>query len=379
MKKIPLRTFTILAASAWLIVVSIANVFAEKPTVSWNENRTLQEFPSTAPASLFSGNFDEQFEKWFSDHFVSRDMWIELNAIAHKAAGAIENNGVYFAQDGRLVQQFQTVNEATLQANIDTINSFSSDHNVKSNVFLVPTAAWGAASQLPNGACDVDQKALLQEIKQQFPEQTFIDYTELASPSPNLYYKTDHHWNEQGAYQGYVAIASKVLNKIPNTFTYNEVSNSFEGTMYSRSGAFWVHPDSIYEIVPDGIDLQVTVSYDDGDTVTDSLYSTERLSTKDQYAYYLDGNHAYVDIKTNTNTNRKAVIVKDSYAHILMPFLATEYSEIQMVDLRYYRGNVSDLLDDQTDLYFIYSLDTLFHLQPRQFLQRPESSILKLI
>ena len=357
MKKIPLRTFTILAASAWLIVVSIANVFAEKPTVSWNENRTLQEFPSTAPASLFSGNFDEQFEKWFSDHFVSRDMWIELNAIVHKAAGAIENNGVYFAQDGRLVQQFQTVNDATLQANIDTINSFSSDHNVKSNIFLVPTAAWGAASQLPNGACDEDQKALLQEIKQQFPEQTFIDYTELASPSPNLYYKTDHHWNEQGAYQGYVAIASKVLNKIPNTFTYNEVSNSFEGTMYSRSGAFWVHPDSIYEIVPDGIDLQVTVSYDDGDTVTDSLYSTERLSTKDQYAYYLDGNHAYVDIKTNTNTNRKAVIVKDSYAHILMPFLATEYSEIQMVDLRYYRGNVSDLLDDQTDLYFIYSLD----------------------
>ena len=91
--------------------------------------------------------------------------------------------------------------------------------------------------------------------------------------------------------------------------------------------------------------------------MTDSLYSTDRLSTKDQYAYYVDGNHAYVDIKTNMNTNKKAVIVKDSYAHILMPFLATEYSEIQMVDLRYYRGNVSDLLDDQTDLYFIYSLD----------------------
>ena len=357
MKKIPFRTYTILAASAWLIVVSLLNVFAEKTDVSWNENRTLQEMPSTQPATLFSGNFDEQFEKWFSDHFVNRDKWIELNAIARKATGAIENNGVYFAQDGRLVQQFQTVNETTLQANIDTVNAFCTDHGVKANIFLVPTAAWGAANELPVGASDVDQKALLQEIKQKFPDQTFIDYTELASPSPNLYYRTDHHWNEKGAYQGYVAIASQVLNKIPNAFIYTEVSDSFEGTMYSRSGAFWVSPDPIYEIDPDGNDLQVSVSYDDGDTVTDSLYSTDRLSTKDQYAYYVDGNHAYVDIKTNMNTNKKAVIVKDSYAHILMPFLATEYSEIQMVDLRYYRGNVSDLLDDQTDLYFIYSLD----------------------
>lgn len=357
MKKIPFRTYTILAASAWLIVVSLLNVFAEKTDVSWNENRTLQEMPSTQPATLFSGNFDEQFEKWFSDHFVNRDKWIELNAIARKATGAIENNGVYFAQDGRLVQQFQTVNETTLQANIDTVNAFCTDHGVKANIFLVPTAAWGAANELPVGASDVDQKALLQEIKQKFPDQTFIDYTELASPSPNLYYRTDHHWNEKGAYQGYVAIASQVLNKIPNSFIYTEVSDSFEGTMYSRSGAFWVSPDPIYEIDPDGSDLQVSVSYDDGDTVTDSLYSTDRLSTKDQYAYYVDGNHAYVDIKTNMNTNKKAVIVKDSYAHILMPFLATEYSEIQMVDLRYYRGNVSDLLDDQTDLYFIYSLD----------------------
>ena len=48
MKKIPFRTYTILAASAWLIVVSLLNVFAEKTDVSWNENRTLQEMPSTS-------------------------------------------------------------------------------------------------------------------------------------------------------------------------------------------------------------------------------------------------------------------------------------------------------------------------------------------
>ena len=128
--------------------------------------------------------------------------------------------------------------------------------------------------------------------------------------------------------------------------------------MYSKSGAFWTSPDSIYRITPENQDLEVTVTYDDG-TVSDSLYSEKRLSEKDQYTYYVDGNHAEVKISTNANTGRKAVIVKDSYAHIMIPYLATQYDEIDMIDLRYYHSPVSELIEDtqNTDLYFIYSLD----------------------
>jgi hypothetical protein len=59
------------------------------------------------------------------------------------------------------------------------------------------------------------------------------------------------------------------------------------------------------------------------------------------------------------NNGKKAVIVKDSYAHILVPYLAQEYSEIDLVDLRYYKNAVSSLITDpsSTDVYVIYSLD----------------------
>ena len=92
-----------------------------------------------------------------------------------------------------------------------------------------------------------------------------------------------------------------------------------------------------------------------------SLYNEERLKTKDKYTYYIDGNHAFTEIHTDCGTGRSAVIVKDSYSHILMPYLAAEYSTIRLVDLRYYQGAVSSLLeeDPQADLYFIYSLNTL--------------------
>ena len=68
--------------------------------------------------------------------------------------------------------------------------------------------------------------------------------------------------------------------------------------------------------------------------------------------------HALVDIKTNVKTKKKAVIVKDSYAHILLPYLASEYREIQVVDLRYYSQSTSSLLDKNTDFYVIYSLES---------------------
>lgn len=358
-KKISVHKLTVLLFVCSLGVISITNMFSKYETISWNENRTLAEKPELTLSSLASGRFDDQFESWFSDHFFQRDHWIELHAFLRKMCGAIENNGVYFAAHDRLVRQFQTVDSANLQANIDVIRAFSQAADIKANILLIPGAVWGAASDLPHGAADINQTQLLKSIGKQLADQNFINFTELSSPSASLYFKTDHHWNEKGAYQGYVSIASQVLKKIPNRFIYTKKSADFQGTMCSRSGAFWGAKDSIYEIQPETGKIDVQVTYDTDSTVYDSLYAPVHLSEKDQYMYYLDGNHAYVHIKTSTPNDKKAIIVKDSYAHILIPFLAGEYSEIQLVDLRYYHAAVSQLLDDKahTDFYILYNLD----------------------
>lgn len=342
-----------------IAVLTVANIAAPKAEVSWDENRTLNKFPSLDIANITGGKFDDEFESWFSDHFVGRKDWIALKAGTRKAALAIENNNVYMAKGGRLVQTFQSYSEETLAGNEEIIHEFCGSQDMTGNILIVPTAAWGAQSVLPDGAWNVDQPALLQKIGEDFADQNFIDYTKTTNASPSLYFRTDHHWNEQGAYLGYAAIAENVLHKDPLSFDYTLASDAFEGTMYSKSGAFWTTPDSIHTITPKDKDLNVTVSYDAGKEVTDSLFSEKRLSEKDKYTYYVDGNHAEVNIRTNAGTGRKALIIKDSYAHILIPYLACEYDEIEMIDLRYYHSPVSELLSDKenTDLYFIYSLD----------------------
>lgn len=357
MKKKLTRKLTLGCFIGYIGCFTIANLFSGSRDISYNENRTLASAPSMELQHILSGRFDDDFEKWFSDQFVARDFWIELKAGIRRLSGAVENNDVYFARDGRLIQRFASYNEETLKTNAGIVNEFCEENGITGNVLLVPTAAWGAASELPAGAYDIDQEDLINDAAELFAKQNFIRYTDYASPSPSLYFRTDHHWNEKGAYLGYEALADKVLHKQPNSFTYETVSTDFCGTMYSQSGAFWNSSDSICRIIPE-TPVETTVNYD-GQYTENSIYSEKRLNEKDKYMYYTDGNHAYISIQTDADTNRKAVLIKDSYSHIMIPYLITEYSEITMIDLRYYHSPVSQLIEDKenTDLCFIYSLD----------------------
>lgn len=357
-KKALIELVTMCVFLAFIYTLTTANLFTPNRTFSDNENRALAQKPELSFSNIFSGNFDEQFESWFADQFVRRDNWIEMKASVRKDAGAIENNAVYFGHEGHLISQFSSADEKTISNNISYINEFSKDTGLTANILLVPGAAYGEKKFLPTGAWNLDEASMIQQIGKKFSSQNYISLTDKLGSGSNYYYRTDHHWNEKGAEAAYEEICRTVLNKDPQSFTFRKVSDDFEGTMYSKSGAFWTRGDPIYEIVPEKKN-KVTITYD-GKKKGNSLFVNKNLRKKDKYTYYVDGNHAIEDIRTSVRNGKTALIVKDSYAHILIPYLAQEYSRIEMVDLRYYHQPVSGLIKEKknTDLYFIYGLET---------------------
>ena len=350
MMKNTLKKLNLFLCSALILGLSAAFLVLPERSFSENENRVLAEKPDFTVRNIFSGSFDTLFETWFTDHFPFRDFWIGLKSYTKMTTGSLENNDVFFAEDGYLIRRFQTYEERTLVQNLDMIREFCSANHAEPNVLLVKTAAWTRRSLLRSGSYSLDQDDLCRHIEE-ISGLSLIPVDTAAEP---FYFRTDHHWNAYGAYQGYTAICEHVLHKEPESFTMNVVSDDFRGTMYSRAGTFLHAGEQIIQPVHEG--LQATVTLDDG-TVQDSLFFDEHLSEKDQYMYYLDGNHAYEHIETNVHNGKHALIIKDSYAHILIPYLAAEYEQIDMIDLRYYRGTASALLQDNTDVYFIYSLD----------------------
>ena len=58
---------------------------------------------------------------------------------------------------------------------------------------------------------------------------------------------------------------------------------------------------------------------------------------------------------------RKLLVIKDSYAHCLVPFLSEQYEEIHMVDLRYYRKPLSPIVKEEgiDEVMFVYGAENL--------------------
>ena len=82
------------------------------------------------------------------------------------------------------------------------------------------------------------------------------------------------------------------------------------------------------------------------------------LDTKDKYGVFLDNNHPLVKITSNVTNGKKICIIKDSYAHSIIPFWVGHFEEIHMFDLRHYKGSVNNYLKDNKieDVLLLYNV-----------------------
>lgn len=232
------QNITIFCFCLFIGFFSVINIFVKDRKFSDNENRFLNQFPAFSFNELFNKNYTTKYEEYFTDQFVFRDQWIMTKAMANTTMGRIENNGVYFGKDGELIQMFDTVDEKLLATNIAKINEFQSlFKDVRFDVMIVPTASEVASDQLPTFAYNIDQAILMDYLSQNL-KGNWIDIFSPLEGQSDVFFKTDHHWNEKGAYLGYLAYMNE-LGNTPLNFDYEEVASDFKGTMYSKSGAFW--------------------------------------------------------------------------------------------------------------------------------------------
>ena len=140
-----------------------------------------------------------------------------------------------------------------------------------------------------------------------------------------------------------------------------EAHGGFYGTTYSTSG-FWFTPPDEIEIWKDPeLTAQVKITEGGNTSDFDSLYFYDHLEEDDKYPVFIDGNHALTEIINNNAKGGTAVVIKDSFSHSIAPFLAENYKKLILVDLRYFKNSVSDLVKNENpdQLLCIYGIDNL--------------------
>ena len=357
---------------AFIGVMLILFLVLPKRDFSVPEKRYLEKAPAFTLSSFFKtedkeNSFQTHFESFIEDHTAGRDFWVELSAYYNLILGNNGAKGVYHGKDGYLIND--PTETEKFSRNLGFIEEFA-EHiagmKVPVTVAVAPSTGYVCEDKLPDLHYTYHDDELFAEMQDTFKTAEFVDLREPLKTAYNdgnqVFYRTDHHWTSFGAFTAYQAL-SKSLGYTPNDKSAYEVTSyeGFYGTTYSTSGYWLTKPDDIE--VWDNPDNQIDVSIVDGETKDqEDMFFYSHLEEPDKYPVFLDGNHPYTVI-TNKNaaTDEKLLVVKDSFAHSLVPFLADHYAQIIMVDMRYYSMPMQPIIEHEgiDRVLFLYSVDNL--------------------
>lgn len=358
-----LQRIVVYAVSAVILIITLINIFTPSADFSEDENRQLEKFPKASAASIADGSFSADFDSYYADQFFLRSSWVRLNFYAKYLIGQRCFSDVYIGKNGYLFSKPAEPDEEKNSATAAAINNFAGKHSDINTVFiLVPDSASILKGLLPNGAVVRDQREDIRVFSEQLDRAVkVVDAGTVLSEHGDeyIYYKTDHHWTSLGAKYVFEATASQLGVNDDAQYTMLPVTDSFEGTLASRSGDHRSKDEiSIYKYEDD---IQYIVNVPDIGYTAASMYFSEKLDAKDKYTVFLGGNYPLVEVTTTASNGKNLLVFKDSYANCFLQFLIPYYGKIIMIDPRYYYDNVESVISNYqiTDILYLYSADTL--------------------
>jgi hypothetical protein len=162
-----------------------------------------------------------------------------------------------------------------------------------------------------------------------------------------IFFRLDHHWTQLGAYYAYLAFAESAGFQpiLIENYTEHAISG-FVGSLAvgTRNRTILAHPDTIY-----------FYTINDGTTFSINMFTVPSDMAALSYRVFLGGDRDFFYFTSSNENGRTLVVVKDSFANALIPWLAPHYETIVVIDPRQFTGSVLEELENHTavDLLFI--------------------------
>lgn len=290
-----------------------------------------------------------------------------VNAYWNLATGRNAAQDIYYCDDGYLINAPKAMNETVFTNNLTKFDQFAAQLGVPADLIMVPSTGYLMEEVLPtfHGAYDDDQ--LYDLASQQLQTVRLIDVREdLKEGKENgqICYRTDHHLTSYGNYLLYrsyqIAQGAPYLSRD----AYEVASyDGFYGTTWSGSGYWGVAPDRL-EVWDSGHPAHRNPDrWRDGTPgVRQPLLplplggdgQVPRLSGRQPQP----GDHPQ---SCRPPAAASVLVIRDSYAHCFSTFLAANYENVYLVDLRYYRQSLSQFVAEHPvdKVLYLYGVDNL--------------------
>lgn len=326
------------------------------------ENRELAQRPCLSKENVLRGKFQSEYETYLNEQFPMRDKCIDVSVLIQASLGKKDINGVYLGKEGYLLEKNEKKDFDTEQVkeNVKTLASFLNDMTEeygKEHVscMMIPSKTLALSNMLPAFANIPEYKDVLVSLQNQLSHPNcLLDMTKILQQHQNeyIYYRTDHHWTTLGAYYAYQAWAEQTGQATPhplNNYERETVFSDFYGTTYNK-----VHiqvPKDEVQLFHNPAEKNIHVNMDDGDFEADSFYFPKEASKGfNRYQVFLSKNTFKIEITTQAKTGKTLLLIKDSFANCFVPFLAEDYERIVMIDYRYGKVSIGNILSEYEDI-----------------------------
>ncbi len=325
------------------------------------------------------------------DNFITKESLLKFNAWICKSAKMSYIPGTTFLKldDGTLVRlrKYKTFKKSSVEIQSEYLKHFIKklqDRNIPFLYVDCPSKDRLLNDKLPIGFQNSAKSGERQYMYQIFSKMNIpiLDLTDKMIQSENdlfdMYYKTDHHWKVECGIDA-AKFISEYLNSELNygintkifdksNYTVKKYKNCLLGSTGFNSKETFVDTEDFdlffpkekaeisFELPSRNIDL-----LGDFNVFIDHIY----LDNKEKWPFsayesYIYGNSAYTKIENHSiNDNHKILIIKDSYANAIIPYLSQVVKRIDVVDFRtslpdHFNSSIISLIDEnQYDAVFV--------------------------
>ena len=404
MKKLTVLTFLILLCGC---AVLTAAAFTSQAVISEKENRSLQTFPALSRQTYLNGTFFKDLETYIYDHVPLRDQILDYTAMYDKLKGiepevmALEKgnnmNLVNPAADddnGKASEKSPAEDKTKIEEPAEPAEDFSQYKTQTQNVLIMAVkdtllelfhfheekvSAYAKAlntfaEKMP---ADVRMYALLAPTQVGLTGEEYKDFSDpqdkaisyiysllnrryqtldvftplFAHRQEYIYFRSDHHWTQLGAYYAAQVFIRQAGLTMPDIADCEKKSlANFLGYLYSNNQVSKVgqNPDRIDYYIYQGKNPEIKCfAYNKTGTLdasTQTVFSLPTVAKGTNYGIFLSGDYPLLVYKNPKPANERVLmVVKDSYANALVPWLIRSFQKIIVIDPRTCQENIYEL------------------------------------
>lgn len=310
---------------------------------------------------VFSEFVQEIHSVYTSDKLALKDEFVNLNGLFGLACGRREYNEVVMTHNGMLTQELGDENIELEKRYVKELAQYLEEGNIPFVYVQAPYKQDLTGKMIPEGVdCFANDKA--DEMLKYLTDSGIytMDMRPVTSATAEMveqyFYRTDHHWNYEGAFVAFQQIVRWLDEMFPKQnleVSYAELQNWqkhtlkdwFLGSLGKRVGCLYGGIDDFTWFTPN---FETNMSLSIGKrgefykgTFEEAIIRERYLENKDYfrdntYCLYLGGSAPVVKIQNSSVKNdMKIVVIGDSFSRPVYAFLSTIVSEVDALDPRY--------------------------------------------